>query len=114
MSNTAKVKSGWATNREVFARHTLDVFEFTVAYRRQMFEVSENTLKGFRFNDDGSIRARLESMFTEIEFLANVGPCIDKALDDASRSDWWYECGKVDDEDCSQYATGIDDGEGDE
>jgi len=49
-----------------------------------------NAERGMRFKDNGAVLARLESMYDEVEFMANPGPCIDHALQDAAESDYWY------------------------
>lgn len=99
-----KIKSGWAMDREKFSEHARAVFDVAIAHRRANVslpgEVPQNqrfggsggeTLRGARFKDDTAVIARLESMFTEVEFLADVAGRIDYALTDAARSDHWYE-----------------------
>lgn len=86
-----KVKGGWTFNRERFSDDARKVFDVAVNHRRLFVKLTNDVLRGSRFNDDEAILARLESMFTEGEFMANTGPCIDKALEDAGQSDWWYK-----------------------
>jgi 2,4-dienoyl-CoA reductase-like NADH-dependent reductase (Old Yellow Enzyme family) len=86
-----KLKGGIAMNRIRFHWPVVDVFNIAVDHRRLSIRLSGNTLRDSRFADNMAILARLESMFTEVEFMVNVGPCIDKALEDAAQADWWYQ-----------------------
>lgn len=85
-----KVKGGWAMNRELFSIDARSVFEVAVNHRRLGIVLSDDAIRGVRFNDDVAILARLESMFTEAEFMACPGTRIDSALIDAAQSDHWY------------------------
>jgi len=87
----AKVKGGWSMNREKFSDHAREVFEFAIPHRRQEVKLGDGALRGTRFNDNGLVLARLESMFTEKEFMVCPGLRIDSALTDAAQADHWYE-----------------------
>src|SRR6266853_1088126 len=85
-----KLKSGWAMNREMFSSKARNVFDVAISHRRIMIKLADDVLRGHRFNDDSAILARLESMFTEEEFMACPGLRIDSALIDAAQTDHWY------------------------
>ena len=97
-----KLKSGWSFDREVFSKHARAVFDAAIADRRvkvslpgeialnQRFGGMEGeTIRGTRFNSYDAVLARLESMFTEAEFLGEIEYCIDYALTDAAKADHW-------------------------
>jgi hypothetical protein len=90
MNETFKVSSGWAMDRERFSRDAVHLFNLAIDRSRVMIKLPSDTLNGIRFYNNNDILARLESRFTEKEFMSNVGPCIDKALIDAAQSDYWY------------------------
>ena len=85
-----KLKGGWAMDRTPFSTLARNVVEVAIGSRRSRAALPDDALADVRFKDDGAILARLESMFSEEEFMADIGPCIDKALLDAARSDYWY------------------------
>lgn len=85
-----KVKGGWTMNREKFSDNARTVLEVAINHRRLGLKLPDDALRGVRFSDDGAILARLESMFTEAEFMACPGLRIDSALIDAAQSDHWY------------------------
>jgi hypothetical protein len=85
-----KLKGGWAMDRARFSDHARQVFEFAIPFRREGLKLGDDALWGMRFNDNGSVLARLESMFTEEEFMACPGLRIDSALTDAAQADHWY------------------------
>lgn len=89
-----KVTNGWTMNREKFSPLARSVFEVAVTHRRIGLKLPDDALRGMRFGNDGAILARLESMFTEGEFMACPGTRIDAALIDAAQSDHWYETEK--------------------
>src|ERR1700690_3542251 len=85
-----KVPGGWSMDRVLFTEAARKVFEIAVDHRRQGLKLPDDTLRGVRFNDNGAILARLESMFSEAEFMECPGTRIDAALIDAGQSDYWY------------------------
>jgi hypothetical protein len=85
-----KLKGGWAMDRERFTWSAVDVFNIAVDHRRLGLKLGDDAWRGERFNDDVAILARLESMFTEGEFMECPGARIDAALIDAAQSDHWY------------------------
>jgi hypothetical protein len=85
-----KVQSGWAMDRETFSQLARELMMLMIASRRASIRLPDDTLKGPRFNDNVAILARLESMFTEAQFVVSPGDRIDWALIDAARSDHWY------------------------
>lgn len=107
-----KIKSGWAMNREQFSDNAKKVLEVAINHRRLELKLPDDALRGLRFNDDDAILARLESMFTEAEFMACPGLRIDSALLEAAQSDHWYQYEKKYDGDYfSSDETESDDGE---
>lgn len=108
-----KVKGGWSMDRVLFSEQARKVFDIAVDHRRVGLTLHRDAERGVRFKDDKAILARLESMFDEVEFMANVGPCIDKALQDAGESDYWYRHDK-DYEGPEMAETEIAEGEDDE
>lgn len=86
-----KVEGGWTMDREIFSDDAKKVLAVAINHRRALLQLPGDALRGMRFNDDGAILARLESMFTEAEFMACPGLRIDGALRDAAQSDYWYE-----------------------
>lgn len=102
-------------DRVLFSDAARKVFEIAVDHRRQVLKLSDDALRGVRFNDNGAILARLESMFSEGEFMACPGTRIDAALTDAAQSDHWYTYEKKYDCDYGHEAeTEIAEGEDDE
>lgn len=85
-----KLTSGWAIDRETFSDAARKVFSVAVNHRREGLRLPDDAERGGRFGDDGAILARLESMFTEAEFMECPGMRIDSALIDAAQSDHWY------------------------
>ena len=85
---------GWKINRPLLSPAAQIAFYVHVGPRRRALELPADTLRGMRFLDDDAIRARIESTFTEAEFMTNIGPCIDRALEDAARADYWYHSEK--------------------
>jgi hypothetical protein len=86
-----KVMGGVSRDRILFSEAARKVFDVAIPHRRLMIKLSNNAMRGMRFNSDGAILARLESMFTEEEFMGCIGLRIDAALIDAAQSDHWYE-----------------------
>lgn len=89
-----KIESGWAMYRDLFSEQARRVLDSMIDSQRSALKLPTNTLRGGRFNDNAGILARLESRFSEEEFMGCPGPCIDKALIDAAQSDWWYDTQK--------------------
>jgi hypothetical protein len=81
---------GIAIQRDLFSNDAKKVFDIAVAHRRQIVDLPKAALRGFRFKNDLGVLARLESMFTEAQFMACPGITIDAALIDAAQADWWY------------------------
>jgi hypothetical protein len=94
-----KVQGGWTMDRERFSDHARKVFDIAVNHRRLLVFLPHSTLRGDRFNSDLHVWARIESMFTEGEFMLCPGPKIDAALIDAAQADHWYTFEKRYDDD---------------
>jgi len=84
------IKSGWTFDRiryqpavERFARRTIDE-------RRPFVALPAEAERGARFNSDDAVYARVESNYTEEEYMSCPGLATDAMLIDAARSDWWY------------------------
>ena len=58
--------------------------------RRDSIPLPKDTLRGGRFNNDEAILWRLESNYTEEEFMSCPGLAVDAMLIAAAGSDWWY------------------------
>lgn len=86
----AKVPGGWSMDRTPFSQVAREVLAAMLNARRLGLRLADDAERGMRFNDDNAILARLESMFTEGEFMACPGLRIDSALTDAAQSDYWY------------------------
>jgi len=78
------------------AQKTLDIM---IDYHRLGILLPDDATKGPRFINDEAILARLESNYTEAEFMACPGLTIDKMLIDAAQADRWYEVEKRYDDD---------------
>ena len=83
-------KGGWTFDRiryqsavERFARRLIDE-------RRPFIRLDGGAARGARFNSDDAVYVRVESNYTEEEFMACPGLAIDAMLADAAKSDWWY------------------------
>lgn len=85
-----KISGGWLIDRELFTDAARKMLDVAISHRRAMLALTGDAERGVRFSGNSAILARLESYYTEAEFMANVGPCIDKALIDAAQSDYWY------------------------
>jgi len=84
------IKSGWMLDRvkyqpavERFARRLMDE-------RRPFLSLPEGAERGVRFNSDDAVMARIESNYTEEEFMSCPGLYIENMLIDAAKSDFWY------------------------
>src|SRR5882762_3032683 len=104
-----KCKSGWLLNREQFSGAAILLLYGHLDYRRHAVALPYDAVKGHRFNDDVDTLARLESMFSETQFMACPGARIDAALLDAARADWWYSQEKSYDDDERSNETEIAD-----
>jgi hypothetical protein len=93
-----KVENGWTFSRERFSIAALKVFDIAIDDRRMRLLLGPKTLRDMRFNDNAAILARIESMYTEKEFMVCPGLRIDNALVDAAQADWWYQYEKEYDE----------------
>src|SRR5882672_2583521 len=95
-SSTAKgvkmklIKGGWIFDRaryqpavERFARQLIDE-------RRPFLILPNEAERGVRFNSDDAVMARIESNYTEEEYMSCPGLATDAMLLDAARSDSWY------------------------
>lgn len=58
--------------------------------RRDSFVLPAEAEKDVRFKDDAGVLWRIESHYTEEEFMACPGVAVDAGLLDAAQSDWWY------------------------
>ena len=85
-----KIGGGIDLNRAAFSEEARKIVNIAIDHRRDNVELGGDTYRGQRFWDDRMVLARLESMFSEVEFMACPGRCIDKALIDAAQSDYWY------------------------
>jgi hypothetical protein len=85
-----KLKGGWAMDREKFSPLACELMALMIDNRRASLRLPDDALQGPRFKDSTAILARLESMFTEAEFVVAPGEKIDAALIDAARADHWY------------------------
>ncbi len=84
------IKGGIALDRVAYSEAARSVFDIAVNHRRLGLKLGDDALRGMRFGSDSGVLARLESMFTEGEFMACPGTRIDAALIDAAQSDHWY------------------------
>jgi hypothetical protein len=57
---------------------------------RECFQVTGDAIKGWRFSNDGAVFDRLESMFSEEDFLMFPTERLNAALLDAAQSDHYY------------------------
>ena len=58
--------------------------------RRPLVDIGADAERGVRFKDNRSVLIRLESNFTEEEFMADTVGTVDAMLIDAAQSDYWY------------------------
>lgn len=86
----SKISGGWSMGRMPYSSVARDLIFAMIDARRPVFILPANAERGMRFNDNNTILARLESMFTMDEFTACPGLRIDAALIDAAQSDYWY------------------------
>ena len=66
---------------------------------RQAVVFSNDMEDGMRFRDDAYVLATLETLATQKEFLKFPMTCVDEALEEAAKSDHWYNQEKVYDQD---------------
>jgi|SRR5579872_212179 len=85
-----KVTNGWTTDYEIFSEATIWIFNKFLDSRRELFVCSEDAIRGERFTNDSRVLLRLQSMFSEQDFLARPQQCIDAALLNCAKSDRWY------------------------
>jgi len=78
------------TTRIRYSEAAQKVMDIAIDHRRATIQLPPDAVRGARFNDDGAILARLESMTNETEFMACPGLKIDGALLDAAQADGWY------------------------
>lgn len=85
------LRGGWTIDRIAYSpiwQHTAR--ELIPVVRRTLDDLPSDALQGIRFRDNESILVRVESMFSEPEFMTSPRACISAALVDAARSDYWY------------------------
>lgn len=58
--------------------------------RRESLELPKETIRGARFKSDEGVLWRIESNYTEEEFMGCPRVAVDTMLIDAAESDWWY------------------------
>lgn len=102
-SMAIKLQGGWSMDREKFSGDAIKIMEIAIDHRRQLLELPDDAMRGMRFKSNSSILVRLESMFTEAEFMECPGLRIDAALLDAARTDHWYEFEKDYEQEYSGY-----------
>lgn len=61
-----------------------------IPYTREAIALPSGAIKGSRFNDSMAVLWRLESMFSEDDFVHDPIGTISSALLDAAKSDYWY------------------------
>lgn len=84
------------------------VFALAVAHQRTVIQLPKFAKEGNRYTRDEAILARVESNYTEAEFMACPSIAVETMLLDAAQADWYYDNEKeYDDLD----GTGEDDGE---
>ena len=81
---------GWRVDRIRYSYEATDLAVRLMAQRRPTLVLPEEAERGSRFSDNGAILARLESHYTEVEFMACPGLAVDTMLIDAGKADWWY------------------------
>lgn len=75
------------------ARYAGDVQEVAISmirHARKVIALPDGTECGTRFNSDEMTLRRLESMFSETEFIHEPLNTVEAALLDAAKSDYWY------------------------
>ena len=81
---------GWKTDRTSYSVVAKELALFLMSQRRQSLALSKDAMRGMRFYDNDCVLARLESNYTEPEFMKCPGLAVDAMLTDAARADWWY------------------------
>jgi hypothetical protein len=61
-----------------------------IGHTRDVVKLPSDAEKGARFNNTTEVLWRLESMFTEDDFLGDTIHTIELALLDAAKADYWY------------------------
>jgi len=90
-SKTKILKGGMSMNAPKYSEPVRRFAVEQIKNRRPlMVELSGDAIRGVRFNDDNGVVARIESNYTEEEFMACPGPVVDAMLIDAAQSDHWY------------------------
>lgn len=87
---TMKVPGGTVMNVVMFEQGIQEVAISLIGFARELVDLPVEAEKGSRFNDTANVLWRLESMFSEDEFVHDSVKTINAALIDAAKSDYWY------------------------
>src|SRR5262245_30685723 len=87
--------NGFRSDRTEFSDMARFQFFSLVGPCRQTLELPLGSIRGIRFNDDWNVFFRLESAYSEAEFLTRPHEAVNDALLDAASADHWYEREKV-------------------
>lgn len=85
------VKGGWTFDRVPYQPAVRRFISHLAQGQRQLITLSDYAERGARFNSDDALIARLESHYSEEEFMACPRLAINIMLDDCAKSDYWYE-----------------------
>lgn len=91
-------------NAVKFAEDVQEVALSMIGHVRKVVKLPADAEQGMRFNDDQMTLLRLESMFSEAEFIHEPISTVEAALIDAAKSDAWHskekDWGSPDDDCC--------------
>jgi hypothetical protein len=85
-----KLQGGLDMNAERFSDDVREVVKDLLPHVRLVAQLPKEAEAGPRFHSTDTMLWRVESMFSEDEFLREPLKVIEAALIDAARSDWWY------------------------
>src|SRR5258708_37516976 len=82
-------KGDWRFDRVVYSASVLHFLTAEIENRRPFIVLPMEVERGARFNDDGAVIARIESNYTEEEFMACPRLYFVNMLFYAAKSDYW-------------------------
>lgn len=85
-----RIKGGWSMDRVAYQPAVVRFTQRLMLERRLLLLLPDDAERGCRFNSDDAVMARIESNYTEEEFMACPGLAVDAMLADAAKSDYWY------------------------
>lgn len=85
-----KLNSGIDMNAVKYAADVREVVVSLIGHARDVVKLPAEAEKGLRFYHTEGVLARVESMFSEDEFIHDPLVAVNAALIDACKADYWY------------------------